>query len=173
MATQRALVVQEIGKPLVVVHDRLLPEPGPGQLQIKVAVAGESNRRRNLAITSIRNLETMGVLTWGIGLNPHDQRSRDTGLLIADKLPAILSKDVVGVVSRVGDGMTKWFQVGDRVMSLGSGAVADSSQSGLQEYALADAENCAKIPDNISYDEAVRLPSAKAPGLRSPADNSI
>jgi NADPH:quinone reductase-like Zn-dependent oxidoreductase len=78
-------------------------------------------------------------------------------LLIADKLPAILSKDVVGVVSRVGDGMTKWFQVGDRVMSLGSGAAADSSQSGLQEYALADAENCAKIPDKISDNEAVRF----------------
>jgi NADPH2:quinone reductase len=88
------------------------------------------------------------------GLNPHDQRSRDTGLLIADKLPAILSKDVVGVVSQVGHGITV-FQVGDRVMSLGSGAVADSSQSGLQEYALADAVNCAKIPDNISDDQAV------------------
>lgn len=76
-------------------------------------------------------------------------------MLIADKLPAVLSKDIVGVVARVGDGMTKEFQVGDRVMSLGSGAVANSSQSGLQEYAIADAENCAKVPDNISDEEAV------------------
>lgn len=87
-------------------------------------------------------------------MNPHDQRSRDTGLLIADKLPAILSKDVVGAVSEVGGGVTN-FRVGDRVMSLGSGAVTDSSQSGFQQYALADAVNCAKIPDNISDDEAV------------------
>ena len=77
-------------------------------------------------------------------------------MLIADKLPAVLSKDVVGVVTQVGDGVTA-FQVGDRIMSLGSGAVADSSQSGLQEYALADVVNCAKIPDNISDEEAVRL----------------
>ena len=89
-----------------------------------------------------------------IGLNPHDQRSRDTGLLIADKLPAVLSKDVVGTVSQVGEG-TANFQVGDRVMSLGSGTVTDSSQSGFQQYALADAVNCAKIPHNISDDEAV------------------
>ena len=41
-------------------------------------------------------------------------------------------------------------------MSLGSGAVTDSSQSGFQQYALADAVNCAKIPRNISDDEAVR-----------------
>jgi NADPH:quinone reductase-like Zn-dependent oxidoreductase len=40
-------------------------------------------------------------------------------------------------------------------MSLGSGAVTDSSQSGFQQYALADAVNCAKIPNNISDDEAV------------------
>jgi NADPH:quinone reductase-like Zn-dependent oxidoreductase len=61
----------------------------------------------------------------------------------------------VGTVSRVGNGITN-FQIGDRVMSLGSGAVADSSQSGLQEYALADAVNCAKIPANTSDDQAVR-----------------
>lgn len=41
-------------------------------------------------------------------------------------------------------------------MSLGSGSVADSSQSGLQEFALADVVNCAKVPDSISDDEAVR-----------------
>jgi len=77
-------------------------------------------------------------------------------LLIADKLPAILSKDVVGLVTQVENDATT-FRVGDRVMSLGSGAVADSSQSGLQEYALADVVNCAKIPDSISDEEAVCL----------------
>lgn len=97
------------------------------------------------------------LILFASGLNPHDQRSRDTGLLIADKLPAILSKDVVGVVSQIGSDVTA-FQVGDRVMSLGSGSVADSSQSGLQEYALADVVNCAKVPDDISDEEAVRLP---------------
>lgn len=66
----------------------------------------------------------------------------------------MLSKDVVGTVSQVGDGVTN-LRIGDRVMSLGSGAVTDSSQSGLQQYALADAVNCAKIPNNISDDEAV------------------
>ena len=66
----------------------------------------------------------------------------------------MLSKDVVGTVSQVGDGVTN-LQIGERVMGLGSGAVTDSSQSGLQQYALADAVNCAKIPSNISDEEAV------------------
>ncbi|KAK4561645.1 hypothetical protein LTR86_004324 [Recurvomyces mirabilis] len=131
MATQRALLVQRIGDPLSVVDNHSIPTPGPGQLQIKVTVAG---------------------------LNPHDQRSRDTGLLIADKLPAILAKDVVGTVSRVGEGVIG-FQVGDSVLSLGSGTVMDSSQSGLQQYSLADIENCTKTPDNLSDDEAATIPT--------------
>jgi hypothetical protein len=51
MATQKALLVQEIGKPLVLVHDRLIPEPGYGQLQIKVTVAGKLNVRRSVIIS--------------------------------------------------------------------------------------------------------------------------
>ena len=47
MATQRALLVQEIGKPLVLAEDRPILEPGTGQIQIKVTVAGESDRRRS------------------------------------------------------------------------------------------------------------------------------
>ena len=42
MSTQRALLVQEIGKPLVLVHDRPIPKAGHGQVQIKVTVAGKS-----------------------------------------------------------------------------------------------------------------------------------
>jgi hypothetical protein len=41
-ATQRALLVQEIGKPLVLVHDHPILEPRNGQVQIKVTVAGRS-----------------------------------------------------------------------------------------------------------------------------------
>jgi NADPH2:quinone reductase len=40
MATQRALLVQEVGKPLVLVKDHPIREPGQGQVQIKVTVAG-------------------------------------------------------------------------------------------------------------------------------------
>jgi hypothetical protein len=43
MATQRALLVQEIGKPLVLVHDHPILEPGNGQVQIKVTIAGKSD----------------------------------------------------------------------------------------------------------------------------------
>jgi hypothetical protein len=47
MSTQRALLVQEIGKPLVLVHDRQIAEAGHGQVQIKVTVAGKSDAQKH------------------------------------------------------------------------------------------------------------------------------
>lgn len=89
-----------------------------------------------------------------VGLNPHDARCRDWGLIIADMLPYVLGKDVVGKVVGLGQGVTG-FQVGDRVMSLAD-AAPGATQSGLQEFAVADIVTCVKIPHNMSDDEAVR-----------------
>ena len=40
MTSQRALLVQEIGKPLVLVDNHPILNPSSGQVQIKVTVAG-------------------------------------------------------------------------------------------------------------------------------------
>jgi NADPH:quinone reductase len=129
-STQRAILVTEIGKPVVLITDRAIPQPGPNQVQIKVTVAG---------------------------LNPHDQKSRDRGLFIAESLPAILTNDVVGKVTKLGDGVTK-VAVGDRVVWQAAFDGA-SFQNGLQEYAIGDADHLAKIPDSISDDQAATLPT--------------
>lgn len=62
MTTQRALIVQEIGKPLVLVHDRLISEAGPDQVQIKVAVAGKSETRRNVTALLISRLLPVALI---------------------------------------------------------------------------------------------------------------
>jgi NADPH2:quinone reductase len=128
--TQKALLVAEIGKPIILTHDRAIPEPGPSQVQIKVAVAG---------------------------LNPHDGKARDTGLFIAEALPAVLTNDVVGKVTKVGESVAG-FAVGDRVLSHATFAPG-WSQNGLQEYALADVGAMVKIPDSTTDDEAATLPT--------------
>ena len=127
--TQKALLVTEIGKPVVLVTDRPIPQPGPNQVQLKVRVAG---------------------------LNPHDQRSRDLGIPIADDLPAVLTHDVVGTVTKLGEGVNG-IAMGDRIVTLAS-LNPGSRQNGLQEYAVADVDTLAKIPDSISDDEAATLP---------------
>ena len=91
------------------------------------------------------------------GLNPHDTKSRDWGLLIADSLPAILAKDVVGTISKVGSDVTG-FKVGDRVMSM-SDSTPGYAQSGFQEFAVADTVNMTHIPTSMSDDEAATIPS--------------
>ncbi|RDW57764.1 hypothetical protein BP5796_12565 [Coleophoma crateriformis] len=127
---QNALVVTEIGKPLKLVTDRPVPQPEANQVLLKVTVAG---------------------------LNPHDQKARDTGLFIADNLPAVLANDVVGVVEALGPQVSK-YQLGDRVLSH-TGFQGSFIQNGLQEYAISDVGAGFKIPDSVSDDEAATLPT--------------
>ena len=128
---QEALLVTEIGKPLILDTTRAIPQPGPSQIQVRVTVAG---------------------------LNPHDQRFRDTGLLIAESLPHILAADVVGIVTGLGAAVDpSHFAIGDRVVS--QALVIDSTQSGLQQYAVFDADFAAKVPEGFSDDDAAELPT--------------
>lgn len=128
--TQKAIVVTKLGKPVTLITDRAIPEPGPNQIQIKVTVAG---------------------------INPHDQKARDWGLFIAEALPAILTNDVVGRVTKLGAGVTG-VAVGDRIVSQPA-VTPVSTHNGLQEYAIADVGAFARIPDSTSDDEAATLPT--------------
>jgi len=128
--TQKALFLTKIGEPVILVNNRQIPQPGPKQVQLKVAVAG---------------------------INPHDQKARDDGLFASHGLPAVLTNDVVGRVTALGEGVAG-LAIGDRVVSQ-PGFTPDSSQNGLQEYAIADVGALAKIPDSITDDEAATLPT--------------
>jgi len=127
--SQTALIVTEVGKPLVRT-ERPIPTPAENQIQVKVTVAG---------------------------LNPHDEKARDTGLFIADKLPAVLANDVVGIVTALGSGVSTR-RVGDRIVGH-SGMVPGWLQTGLQEYVVLDVPFTAVIPKGISDDEAATLPT--------------
>jgi NADPH:quinone reductase-like Zn-dependent oxidoreductase len=127
---QTALVVRDIGQPLVAVHDRLIPQPGPNEILVKLTVAS---------------------------LNPHDQYSRDRGLFIQNDLPAILTNDAVGRVIELGPGVTS-FSKGDRVVSQSS-LIPGHREKGLQQYAIFQTGHTSHIPDTVSDDEAATLPT--------------
>ncbi|KAH8646160.1 putative alcohol dehydrogenase [Xylariales sp. PMI_506] len=129
-STQKALLVQEIAKPVVLVHDRPILEPETNQILVKVSVAG---------------------------INPHDAKARNTGLFIKESLPAVLANDVVGTVAKLGAGVDS-YAIGDRVV-VHANIDGVYSQAGLQEYALGDVFATAKIPDSITDDEAATLPT--------------
>ncbi|KAI8632377.1 putative alcohol dehydrogenase [Xylariaceae sp. FL1651] len=130
--TQQALIVSELGKPVTLVSDWPVPEPGTNQVQVKVTVAG---------------------------LNSHDEKARNWGLIIGKNLPAILTHDVVGKVTKLGQGVTN-LAVGDRIVFQSAFITPRWAQNGLQEYAVADLGALAKIPDSITDDEAATLPTS-------------
>lgn len=137
MTVQTALIVQKIGGPVSAVHDWPVSLPSSRQIQVKVTVAG---------------------------LNPHDQKGRDIGLFIKDKLPGILGSDVVGVVTALGDDVNR-FRVGDRVFgqsSLGPGAASKA----LQQYAILDEDYAAIVPEGFTEDESATLPTNLLAGTR-------
>jgi NADPH2:quinone reductase len=94
--SQKALVVQSIGSPLVAT-ERTIPKPGEGQVLVKITVAG---------------------------LNPHDAKARKGGLFIQNTLPAPLAIDIVGTVQGLGPGVTG-FSKGDKIFGLGNPTIPD------------------------------------------------
>jgi NADPH2:quinone reductase len=88
--SQKALVLEKVGQPLVVVK-RGIPEPKENEVLVKVAIAG---------------------------INPHDGYSKATGLFVQNSLPTPLAADIFGEVVKLGPKVTK-FQVGDTVFGFG------------------------------------------------------
>ncbi|CAO2653812.1 Nn.00g032230.m01.CDS01 [Neocucurbitaria sp. VM-36] len=129
---QKAVFVSRIGAPIEL-GSRNIPAPKEGQVLVKVTA-------------------TM--------LLPHDTLARDTGLLISKYLPAILGNNVAGVVESVGKGVNS-STIDDRVLGMSCPSQHGddpSDQSGLQEYAVLNADAIGKIPDSFSDEQAVTLP---------------
>jgi len=68
--------------------------------------------------------------------------------------PALLGADVAGIIDEVGEGVTK-FAKGDRVVQDASWG---ERYGGYQQYTVTSADHAAKIPDNISFEEAASIP---------------
>ncbi|KAF7771711.1 hypothetical protein Agabi119p4_6022 [Agaricus bisporus var. burnettii] len=88
------------------------------------------------------------------GLNPIDWKVQKYGIFIQD-YPTILGIDIAGDVSDVGKGV-EGFANGDRVITHG---IFGITSGGFQEYVLGLPTHTAKVPSNISYDQAGALPS--------------
>ncbi|KAF5587644.1 zinc-type alcohol dehydrogenase [Fusarium subglutinans] len=130
--SQKALLLEEVGKPLTVGH-RSIPEPSENQLLVKVLVAG---------------------------LNPHDQRTRDDGLFISS-MPYIIASDIVGEVVTVGAGEhSAKFTLGEHVFghTFAEGGF-NNDFNAAQQYALVDARFVGRVAGSgLTDDEASTIP---------------
>ncbi|MCP5163885.1 MAG: NADP-dependent oxidoreductase [Pseudomonadales bacterium] len=128
-----AIIINETGGPEVLRYGEIeTPEPGPGELRVRVAYAG---------------------------VNPADWKNRQ-GMLAMYRpyvFPYIIGFDAAGVVDKLGEGVTG-FAVGDRVFTPTNHG--QGGQGSYAEYALATTDRVAHIPDGLGFAEAAALPVA-------------
>jgi len=132
MPSQQKALILPSKQGAFVVGDFAVPTPGPGQLLVKIQ---------------------------STGLNPVDWKVQIDGIIVED-FPAILGLDAAGIVETIGEGVTG-FAKGDKVVYQGQ-YTNDHAHATFKQYGLAEAEVVAKIPSNLSFDQAASLPVAIA-----------
>ncbi|MGE0439269.1 MAG: NADPH:quinone reductase [Gemmatimonadales bacterium] len=124
----RAVVVNQFGDPaMLVVQEVPTPEPGPGEVVVKVEAAG---------------------------VNPVDTYIRSGRYAMLPTLPYIPGSDGAGTISAVGSGVTTWKQ-GDRVFF--HGTALGRPAGAYAEYALCAAEHVFRLPANTGFAEGAAL----------------
>jgi NADPH:quinone reductase-like Zn-dependent oxidoreductase len=100
------------------------------------------------------------IKTKAIALNPADHLVQSLGIIIK-QFPAILGCDVAGEVVEVDSSLAGTYQVGDRVIGTASCMRTKEGvycYSGFQEYVVLTLPFIAKIPKEVSFEEASVLP---------------
>eukprot|EP00252_Welwitschia_mirabilis_P020787 TRINITY_DN516_c0_g1_i2.p1 TRINITY_DN516_c0_g1~~TRINITY_DN516_c0_g1_i2.p1 ORF type:complete len:332 (-),score=93.53 TRINITY_DN516_c0_g1_i2:435-1430(-) len=102
-----------------------------------------------------------------VSLNPVDWKIQ-SGLLrplLPRKFPFIPATDIAGEVVKVGSSI-KDFKSGDRVVSM----LNFMKGGGLAEYAVAESNETANIPEGVSFENSASLPIAALTALQSIRD---
>ncbi|KAF7792661.1 hypothetical protein EIP86_003758 [Pleurotus ostreatoroseus] len=92
------------------------------------------------------------VRTEVVGLNPVDHSIQKRNLF-SPKYPVIAGWEAAGTVVQLGDGVTS-FAVGDKVFYPGT---VWSNNTTAREYNVTPADMCAKVPQNLTVDEAASI----------------
>lgn len=127
----KAAVLHEYGPPSKLQYEDIEdPKPGPGEVLVRVSAAS---------------------------INPVDVKMRSGAAKdrFPVEFPAVLGRDVAGVVREVGEGV-KDFVAGDRVMALAWHTYA--------ELCVVKAEELAKVPENVEMTTAAAIPLVSVTG---------
>lgn len=148
----RAAIFDEHGGPdVVTVREVETPEPGPGEVRIRVAASG---------------------------MNHLDLWVR-RGLPIETTMPHIGGSDVAGTVDRVGAGVTgwdggervvvnpslwcgecEWCRQGEEPLCVDYRILGEHTQGGFAEYVTIPARNLYRVPDGVALETAAAAPLA-------------
>ncbi|MEW1959282.1 NADPH:quinone reductase [Kineococcus sp. NPDC059986] len=124
----RAVVYSETGPSSVLrLEERPLPEPGAGEVRLRVVVSG---------------------------VNPTDWKSRSGGTASLAFPEATPNQDGAGVVDAVGPGVSD-LAVGDRVWTCM--AAQDRPTGTAQEFTVLPTDRVTRLPDGVSFDVGASL----------------
>ncbi|OAP60556.1 hypothetical protein AYL99_05558 [Fonsecaea erecta] len=164
MSVQKAIAVVELAQPIRLI-ERPVPKPGPGEVLVKVSIAGREYlycyvnpnlRSRLIGVVEQKNVTDPLANSFvpPHAVNPHDVLVREIGYFVGkDNLPGVLAIDIVGEIIQLGQNVDNDnFKIGDRVMGQGDPSVSDTK--GSQEYAVLDADFIAHLPSAVSPDQA-------------------
>ncbi len=93
------------------------------------------------------------VKVYASSINPVDYKIRQ-GMMPDTKFPFTLGSDIAGVITEIGEGV-EGFAVGNKVY--GQGIVLAGASGAFAEFAAVNANNIAKIPDNIDFNQAAAV----------------
>lgn len=127
----KAVVLHEYGPPKNLKYEEIKePHPGPGEVQVRVLAAS---------------------------INPIDFKMRSGAAKerFPVEFPAVLGRDVAGLVQKLGEGV-EGFAVGDRVFALAWHTYA--------EYCVVKASELAKIPEGLEIPAASTVPLVSVTG---------
>jgi NADPH:quinone reductase-like Zn-dependent oxidoreductase len=129
----RAMVIDRFGGPEVLhLADVESPEPGPGEVLIRVAYAG---------------------------VNPADWKCREGWLaqFFDYKFPFIVGFDAAGIVARVGAGVDN-YKVGDRVVTSSNQGIGEWGT--YAEFVRSAIDRVAHLADGLDFQTAASIPTA-------------
>ncbi|RPD72426.1 GroES-like protein [Lentinus tigrinus ALCF2SS1-7] len=131
--TQKALGLPAEGQPFTLLDAWPVPTPGPDEVLVKIMSAA---------------------------LNPGDWKLQDYGVsVIGGTYPYIGGFDGTGVVEEIGS-QVKNIANGDNIMF--TFGVNEPEKGSYQQYRVVSADNAAKVPDNITFDQAASVPTCLA-----------
>ncbi|KAF4554695.1 Alcohol dehydrogenase GroES-like domain-containing protein 4 [Elsinoe fawcettii] len=132
MPNNKAAFLLEAKAHPFVIRDAPMPKVGPTQIGVKIHAAA---------------------------VNPSDPKMQHYDMLIK-KYPFVLGIDGAGEVYEVGSEVTI-FKPGDRILGMFHNMLTQSNENAtFMHYAAVEQVVAAKIPDNISYEQASVLPAA-------------
>lgn len=109
----------------------------------------------DVAEPAIDSPSQVKVRLMAAGVNPIDTKLRSRGLFFDDALPAVLGCDGAGIVTAVGDAVTR-FRTGEAVWFCHGGLGAD--QGNYAEYTVLDQEIAQPKPGKLTFAQAAAGP---------------